>query len=203
MTPITPTPSAPAGDRELALLRAITSAPANVNVTENAIRQIRAHVAAEVAKWKKLALDADECREAAETERDALRATVAKMREAFGKIHFEILAGYEHHKAIEVTHGNVSSRFRTAELEAEQTLALVPADLADCVVCKREELNSLRASENELIAVKREMEGCFIDGDQPISFRVMTMRGWGELQVMLRKHTEAELTALRSQGDKL
>ena len=138
-----------------------------------------------------------------ESERDALRATVAKMREAFGKIHFEILAGYEHHKAIEVTHGNVSSRFRTAELEAEQALALVPADLADCVVCKREELNSLRASENELIAVKREMEGCFIDGDQPISFRVMTMRGWGELQVMLRKHTEAELTALRSQGDKL
>jgi hypothetical protein len=79
---IAPASEATAGDRELALLRAITSAPANVNVTENAIRQIRAHVEAEVAKWKKLALDADECREAAEAERDALRATVAKMREA-------------------------------------------------------------------------------------------------------------------------
>ena len=89
-------PEATDGDRGLARLIFEVSETTDPFSEAHLVNLIASHVAARLAPfeaerdvlakelqlWKKLALEADECREAAEAERDALRATVAKMREA-------------------------------------------------------------------------------------------------------------------------
>lgn len=158
-------PEATDGDRELAFARKWIDMDESEGVQRTVLKELRdliaSHVAArlapveaEVAEWKNLALDAEERREAAEaerdalfkingdlarlldveknaeSERDALRATVAKMREAMLRMM------------------QWDQNFETINEIGEVALQAVPADLADSVCVKRSALNGLIAAED-------------------------------------------------------
>ena len=170
-------PEATDGDRDLAFVRKWIDTDESEGVQRTVLKELReliatrlAPVEAEVAKWKKLALDPDECREAAEAERDeavrsidktwefigpssewaetpredclpnavrelraerdALRATVAKMREAL----------------VEANGLLVVNRTGHALPVIVEALSLVPADLSDSVCVKRSEWETLNES---------------------------------------------------------
>ena len=153
--------------------------------------------------------DLQDCQEENESLRDQLAERTNALREqgeGFDELrglYENNLKAHESSRALVVRMREAIVAFAKTPVETPKEVAafqamlnvasLVPADLADCVTIKREELASLRASENELIAVKDAMEGCFKDQDQPISLRVRALRGWGDLQAALR--TEAKGSA--------